>query len=54
MNKDITNTNYKNEFNGYQEWYLCDKMFYRGNYINDNIIGYTEYHWSKITRYYIR
>jgi hypothetical protein len=54
MNKDITNKNSKDQYHGYQEWYVCNKLYYRSNYINDNIIGYTESHWSKITRYNIR
>ena len=54
MNKDITNRNSKRQLHGYQEWYIPNKLYYRGNYVNDNLIGYTESHWSKHTRYNIR
>ena len=52
--KDITNKNSKEQYHGYQEWYVRNELYYRGNYKNDNIIGYTESHYSKITRYNIR
>ena len=54
MNKDITNTNSKGQYHGYQEWYCYDKLILKANYKNDNPIGYHEIHFNKITRYYIR
>ena len=52
--KDITNKNSKEQYHGYQEWYIRNELYYRGKYNNNNIIGYTESHYSKITRYNIR
>ena len=51
---NITNTNSKGQYHGYQERYWSDKLGYRTNYKNDKFIGYHEIHFNKITRYYIR
>ena len=52
---NITNTNYKGQYHGYQERYWSDKLGYRTNYKNDKFIGYQEvYYSSEITIYYIR
>ena len=56
MNDIITknyNKNSKGQYHGYQEWYNNSKLIYKGNYINNNMIGYSEYHWCKIIIYYI-
>ena len=62
MKEDIINKNSNGEYHGYQEWYLRDKIYYRGIRKNDNRIGYTE--WFRIglterydgkeTNFYIR
>lgn len=52
--KDITNKNSKEQYHGYQEWYIPNTLWYRGNYKNDESIGYEEYHFIKKTRYNIR
>ena len=45
MNNDIININSKyQELHGYQEWYYCNKLGYRGNMKNGNEIGYGEFH----------
>ena len=44
--KDIINRNSKEKLHGYQEWYINNKIYHRGNYINGNRIGYTESHGS--------
>ena len=43
--KEISNINQKGENHGYQEWYTptSNKLWYRGNYKNDEEIGYVEY-----------
>ena len=53
MNKDIINRNYNGEYHGYQEWYINNKIYYRGIRKNNNRIGYTEYHLPKRTRFNI-
>jgi len=55
MKKDITNKNNKNQYHGYQEFYLSnDKIECRVNYKNGQEIGYEEWHLFKRTNYYIR
>lgn len=54
MNKEIISINYKREFHGYQEWYSKDKLYFRGEFKNDNKIGYTESFETTRTRYYIK
>jgi hypothetical protein len=59
MNKDITKRNINNykhgQYHGYQEWYGADgKMWLRGNWKNDDEIGYDEWHYKKQTNFYIR
>jgi hypothetical protein len=51
--KPIRNYNKKGQFHRYNERYYNDKITMRGNFINDKMIGYTEHHWSKITRFNI-
>ena len=56
--KEIINTNKMFQYHGYQEWYFCNKLSYRGNRKKDIIIGYSERH-KKIfgnieTNFYIK
>jgi hypothetical protein len=55
--KDIINKNSKDQHHGYQEWYgynkVINKVIYRGNYKNNERIGYAEYHGSKRTNFNI-
>ena len=51
--KNITNYNNKSQSHGYQKWYGYHKLIYRGNYKNNERIGYTEWHFIEQTRYYI-
>ena len=46
--KEITNINQKGEYHGYQERYspTSNKLWYRGNYKNDEQIGYVESNWK--------
>ena len=44
MNKDIINFNKKGQYHGYHEWYSYGKMSHRGNWRNNRIIGYAEWH----------
>ena len=53
MNKDITNKNSKEQYHGYQEWYI-GMMFFRCNFKNDKPIGYGECHRINKTYFYIR
>ena len=42
---DIENHNEKNEMHGYQQWVSFNEfkeLWFRGNFKNDNEIGYTE------------
>jgi hypothetical protein len=50
---DIRNKNSKGQSHGYQEWYGYNKVIYRGNYKNNERIGYAEYHGTKRTRFNI-
>ena len=52
--KNIITKNSKEQYHGYHESYNKDKSWYRGNYINDKRIGHSEYHWCKITIFYIK
>ena len=52
--RDIINFNSKEQYHGYQERYLNDKLYYRFNFKNGERYGYGEYHYNKKTRYYIR
>ena len=54
MNKDIKNYNNKGQLHGYQEWYVNNKIYYRGIRKNNKPIGYEEYHRYKITRFNIK
>lgn len=51
--KDIINYNSKQQPHGYQELYVGNKLLSIGNWINNKPIGYTEYHFSKKTNFYI-
>ena len=51
--KDIRNINPRGQSHGYQEWYGYHELIYRGNYKNNERIGYTENHYSKKTNFYI-
>ena len=56
--KEITNYNSKGDYHGYQQWYgyqewYTDRLSFRGNYKNNERIGYTEYHGTKQTRFNI-
>ena len=51
--KDIRNKNSRGQSHGYQEWYGYHELIYRGNYKNNERIGYAEYHGSKRTRFNI-
>lgn len=51
---DIRNKNSKEQYHGYQELYGYHKLMYRGNYKNNNMIHYSEYHFYETTRYHIR
>lgn len=42
--KDIRNYNSKRKYHGYQEWYFYGNIFHRGNWKNDDEIGYIEWH----------
>ena len=53
MMNDIRNYNNKKEAHGYQEWYGYHKLMYRGDYKNNERIGYAEYHGTKRTRFNI-
>ena len=53
MRESIRNYN-KGLNHGYQEVYWGNKLSYRTNFKNGNLIGYCENHGSKITRYCIR
>jgi len=46
MKKNIEKFNDKGEHHGYQEW--CDNhgLWYRGNFKNNQPIGYTESNWN--------
>ena len=66
--KDIEPKNSKNQYHGYQEWYSYyhgyqewysyskmshSKMSHRGNWKNNRIIGYAEWHRFNETFFYI-
>ena len=59
MKEDIRNKNSKGQRHGYQEWYSYtklnykEKLIYRGDYKNNERIGYAEYHGTKQTRFNI-
>lgn len=50
----INNKNAKGQSHGYQEWYECNVIYYRGNMNNNKRIGYGESHVFKTTRFRIR
>ena len=55
MNKAITNYNDKRQYHGYNEWYNTDnELWHRGNFKNDDEIGYEENHLFKLTLYFIK
>lgn len=54
MDKDITNTNDKGEFHGYQEVYSNNELISRCNMKNGNFIGYQEWHIANQTYYHIK
>lgn len=53
MKETTYNLNNKGEFHGYVFIYHLCELYYRGNYKNGNLIGYSESHGSKGTRYNI-
>jgi len=57
MNKKKTITNYNNKDNahGYQQWYnTYNNLMFRGNYKNDAMVTYIEWHALKKNIYFIR
>jgi hypothetical protein len=56
MNKEIINTNDKGKFHGYNEISspTTMKLLYRGNWKNNEEIGYLENHLFKLTYFYIK
>ena len=54
--KNITNSNYKGQCHGYQEWHRGNyTIWLRGNFKNDELIGYQEWHIGpRTTNFYIR
>ena len=54
MNKEIHNYNDKGDYHGYNEWYLTDKIWARGNYKNGKVIAYHEFHCGIKTLFYIK
>ncbi len=46
--KEISNYNEKGEIHRYQEWYAptSNKLWLRGNWKNDEQIGYVESNWK--------
>lgn len=54
MKKDIRTYNRKGQSHGYQEWYWCGQLSYRGKSENRRSIGYTEWHHNKETEYHIK
>ena len=53
--KDMIKFNSKGQRHGYQQGVLVNnKIYYRGNWRNNMIIGYTEWHAIKETEYYIK
>ena len=52
--KTITNSNEKGQDHGYQEFYVNNKIYYRGIRKNNKPIGYEEQHYFKETTYYIK
>lgn len=54
MIEDITNYNDKTQLHGYQEWYLKNIIYLRGNYKHGKFIGYIEWHDNAVTTYYIK
>ena len=55
MNKDIVNTNSEGAYHGYVKLYRGYWLSIRGNWINNEPIGYLEWHSSfKETTYYIQ
>lgn len=51
--KSIRNYNKKGERHGYNERYYNGKMIFRGKYINDNLMGYSEWYYIKETIFHI-
>ena len=54
MKKEIITYNNNGQLHGYQEGYLNDKIFVRGNSKNGQDIGYNEWHYTKRTTYSIK
>jgi hypothetical protein len=56
MNKEIITKNNKNQYHGYNQLYIDDwnKLLYRANFKNGNIIGYLENHNIKQTIFHIK
>ena len=48
MKQEIFNINNKSQYHGYQEWYYDNKLFFRGNFKDDEEIGYVESNWYTI------
>ena len=52
--RDIINTNNKGKLHGYNEWYWnSGKLRFKGNFKNNFVIGYHEWHIYKQTSYKI-
>ena len=54
MNKEIITKNNKNQYHGYQQWFINNKPRLRANFKNGNRIGYCEQYMAKQTLFYIR
>jgi hypothetical protein len=55
--KQIENRNAQKQLHGYQESWMIDgdmTVNFRGNCVNNEDIGYQEYHRQPMTEYYIR
>jgi hypothetical protein len=53
MKETTYNVNNKGEFHGRVFIYHLFELYYRGNYKNGNLVGYSESHGNKGTRYNI-
>ena len=56
MNQETRNYNSESQWHGYQERYSATRstLTVRGNWKNNEQIGYTEWHTGKETLYFIR
>ena len=54
MNKEIKNINDKGLYHGYQQWFINNKHRLRGNFKNNSMVGYLEYHYFNKTIFFIK